>query len=364
MALLSDEQPCSQSFRPPCAANAHLARVTRLERLQREGIRRIGKAPHFRYVDAKGAPVVGEPLERIRGLGLPPAWQEVAISPSRSAPLQAIGKDAAGRWQYRYHPKHTERQSAAKFRRLIRFAHALPKLRKRLDSDLDQKGLGRDRVLAGVLRILASCFMRPGSEVYANEHGSFGVTTLRPRHVKVKGDRVFFDFRGKSGQMQHRELEDRRIARLIRELLAVPGRDVFKFILDDGAVVDVRRRHVNQYIKEVMGESFSAKDFRTWAGTLLAACALARRAKEPAGLIPRDRKRQVVAAVKETAAQLGNTPAVCRSSYISPVILAEFQSGRVLGCAPESLEELTHPGSRVSRRAEKALLELLEEAAS
>lgn len=307
--------------------------------------------------------MTGEDLERIRGLGLPPAWVEVAISPSRTASLQAIGKDAAGRWQYRYHPKHTERQSVAKFRRLIRFAHALPKMRRRLEADLKRPGLPRERVMAGVLRILSTCFLRPGSEVYANEHGSYGVTTLRPRHVKVKGDRVSFTFRGKSGQMQHRELEDRQIARLVRELLKVPGRDVFKFVLDDGAIVDVRRRHVNQYIKEVMGESFSAKDFRTWAGTLLAACALARKAKEPQGVIARDRKRQIVAAVKETAEQLGNTPAVCRSSYIYPLVLEKFQKGRVLASAPQSLHELTDPKSRAARGAERALVELLEEAA-
>jgi DNA topoisomerase-1 len=193
--------------------------------------------------------------------------------------------------------------------------------------------------------------MRPGSYVYARENGSFGIATLQNRHATVKGDTVTFHYRGKAGKEQVRELRDRRVARIVRELKKLPGKDLFQYVADDGAIVNIRRRHINDAIKEVMGERFSAKDFRTWAGTLLAACALARLNGE---IVEgrTDRRKMIVAAIKETAAQLGNTPAVCKASYIWPAVLHGFERGKVLKSA------------RGDRAAEKALLSLLARGAT
>jgi DNA topoisomerase I len=335
--------------------------MTHLERLQKEGIRRQGSPQRgFRYAPPGGGKPKAAELARIEALKLPPAWTDVFISRNPRAHLQAVGKDGAGRWQYRYHAKHVEKAEAEKYQRLLDFAKALPRLRKRVSADLRRTGLGRDKVLACILRILGTCYIRPGSEVYAAENGSYGLATLRPKHVKVKGETVTFDFPGKSGQHQHRELKDRQVARTIRALLKVPGRDVFKFVLDDGAVVDVRRRHINEYIQEIMGTDYSAKDFRTWAGTLICACALAWARVEA-----RDKrvlKKTLVAAVKETSEHLGNTPAVARASYISPPVLTHFERGRVVDRYFQSVEEV-HRTDGGLHCSEKALLELLHEAA-
>ncbi|MDQ2938723.1 MAG: DNA topoisomerase IB, partial [Acidobacteriota bacterium] len=177
--------------------------------------------------------------------------------------MQAVGKDAAGRLQYLYHENHVRRQEAKKFNRMIKFAEALPKMRPTVAAQLKQTGLGRERVMACILRILSSCFMRPGSEVYASENGSFGIATLRPKHVKVKGDLVEFDFPGKSGVQQFRQIKDHQVAKVVRSLLKHPSREVFKYQNGTGEFVDVKRRHINEYIREVMGQNFSAKDFRT-----------------------------------------------------------------------------------------------------
>ena len=326
--------------------------MTQVELLQRKGYRRIGSSNSgFRY---KGAPA-GE-LPRLRALRLPPAWTNVAVSRDPRARLQAVGRDKKGRWQYRYSEGAVRQREQRKFERLVAFGNALPRLRRAIDDGLRLQGLPREKVMACILRILSTCFMRPGSQVYAKENGSFGIATLQKRHALVSGDTVRFRYRGKSGKEQFRELRDRRVARMVRELRKLPGKDLFQFLAEDGTVVDVRRRHINQAIKEAMGESFSAKDFRTWAGTLIAACALARLNEERVEGRT-DRKKLMVAAVKETAAQLGNTPAVCKSSYIWPSVLHSFEKGAVLGTYYRTVDELVE--SR-SHRAEKALLELLK----
>ena len=216
-----------------------------IEKLRETGLRRVGSPRRgFRWVKPDGRAAAAADVRRARGLRVPPAWTDVHVSPSDAAKLQAIGRDRAGRWQYRYHPGFVRRQASAKYRRLLRFAAALPRIRRAVDRDMGRRGLGRERVLASMVRILESCFMRPGSEAYAVANRSYGLATIRPRHVRLEGDTVIFDFRGKSGQRQVRELRDRRVARLVRELLALPGRDVFKFV-QEGEVVDVRRRHLN-----------------------------------------------------------------------------------------------------------------------
>ncbi len=337
--------------------------MTRLQQLQQTGIKRLGSAARgFRYQHAEGKKVSATDLERIRGLKIPPAWTEVAINLRAGSALQVIGKDAAGRWQYLYHENHTRRQDSKKFARIIAFAEALPKMRTTVAAHLRQPGLGRERVMASIMRILSTCFIRPGSQVYASENGSYGVATLRPKHVNVKGEVVEFDFPGKSGVRQVRQLKDRQVAKIVKDLLKQPGREVFKYQNGDGQFVDVKRRHITEYIREVMGERFSAKDFRTWAGTLVCACALARAGTE---MVEKKtaRKRKVVAAIKETAEVLGNTPAVCRSSYICPEILNSFESGKIINRYFNTLEQLiTYRGKKL-HAAERSLLNFMKNSA-
>lgn len=276
--------------------------------------------------------------------------------------MQAIGRDVAGRLQYLYHENHVRRQESKKFKRMIKFAEALPKMRPTVATNLRQTGLGRDRVMSCIMRILSTCFMRPGSQVYASENGSFGIATLRPKHVKVKGDLVEFDFPGKSGVQQFRQIKDRQVAKVVRNLLNHPSREVFKYQNGDGEFVDVKRRHINDYIREVMGENFSAKDFRTWAGTLVCACALARVGTE---IVEKRtvRKRKVAEAIKETAEVLGNTPAVCRSSYICPEIINSFEAGKIIDNYFNTLEELITYRGRKLHPAEKSLLGFMKRSA-
>jgi DNA topoisomerase I len=333
--------------------------MTNLERLQINGIKRLGNPKRgFRYQSPNGSLTKAD-LQRIHDLKIPPAWTEVAINPATKGRLQVIGKDAAGRWQYLYHQNHTRTQELRKFRRLTKFAQAIPNMRKAVARHLRQPGLSRERVLASVLRILSTCFMRPGSEVYASEHGSYGIATLRRKHVNVKGDLVEFDFPGKSGVRQQRQLRDRQVARVIRSTLKVPGYNVFKYENGDGKVVNVTGRHINEYIKEVMGESFSAKDFRTWAGTLVCACALAREGDD----IPEQKtakKKRIVAAIKETAEVLGNTPAVCRGSYVCPEIINAFEKGHVIDKCSQKTDNLLSFRGRGLHKSEKALLKFLK----
>jgi DNA topoisomerase-1 len=345
--------------------------VTLVEKLHATGIHRLGspkKGFHWRGA-ARGD------LKRLQALAIPPAWTEVAVSRSPGARLQAIGKDKAGRWQYRYGDQAVREREQKKFDRLVAFAHALPRMRKRIEDGLKLPGLPREKVMACILRILSSCFMRPGSNIYAKENGSFGIATLRKRHVQVRGDTVRFDYEGKSGRQQVRELRDRRVARIVRELMTVPGRDLFQFWTEEraspatggarkarsnggGEKIDVHRHHINEFIKETMGERFSAKDFRTWAGTMICANVLARMNAE---IVPgvTDRRKMLSAAVKETASHLGNTPAVCKSSYIWPSILSSAYDGKVLPHYFDTVEELISCKGRKRGACEKALLDLL-----
>lgn len=333
--------------------------MTHIERLRRDGILRRGsRREGFRYIWASdGRPARGH-LRRIVSLRLPPAWRDVAINASPNGRLQAVGRDAAGRWQYVYHAAHVRARERNKFARLLRFGAALPPLRRAVAGDLRTRGLSRDKVLATVVRVLGAAFIRPGSESYAAENGSYGIATIRRKHVRVVGDTVHFDFAGKSGKRHQRALCDRSVARVIRPLLALPGYEVFKFVADDGRVVDVRRADINEYIKRHMGDAFSAKDFRTWAATLICACALAR--SEAPELLDRARKKAIVAAIKETAQQLGNTPAICRSSYISPCVLSDYERGLVVERYFKTVEELIARQLRGLHPSERALLRLLK----
>jgi DNA topoisomerase-1 len=337
--------------------------MTRHEHLQKTGIQRLGTSLRgFRYKRADGKKVSAADRQRIEDLKIPPAWTDVWINAAAGGQVQAIGKDAAGRLQYLYHETHVRRQEAKKFQRLIKFAEALPQMRTTVASHLKQPALGRERVMACLLRILSTCFMRPGSEVYARENGSFGLATLRSRHVNVKRDTVSFDFPGKSGVRQHTELKDQKVAKVVRSLLKQSSREVFKYQNGNGEFVNVKNSHINDYIREVMGEKFSAKDFRTWAGTLVCACALARADSEEVDK-PTQRKQKIVEAIKETAEVLGNTPAVSRSSYICPEIISSFENGRTIGHCFNSVDHLVTYRGKKLHPAEKALLRFMKQTA-
>jgi DNA topoisomerase-1 len=244
----------------------------------------------------------------------------------------------------------------------MKFGEAVPEMRKVVRRNLRRRDLGRDRVMACILRILSTCFLRPGSQVYANENGSYGLATLRPKHVNVRGDRVEFKFPGKGQIVHHREIRDRGVSQIVRGLLKHRAREVFKYQNGDGLFVNIRRRDINLYIKEIMGEHFTSKDFRTWAATLICSCALAQIGVEDQESAA-SRKRKAVKAVKETAEIIGNTPAVCRSAYICPEVLRSFEKGRVIGQFASSPEDLlNHHGVRL-RKAEKSLLRLLRQCA-
>jgi DNA topoisomerase-1 len=333
--------------------------MTHIERLQQRGIRRIRKGKRgFIYQTANGGKVRAADAARIKALRIPPAWTDVAINPAPGGRLQAIGQDAAGRWQYIYHSDHVKSQERKKFDRLVHFGRSTPAMRRAVAKHLRQSGLPRGRVMACILKILALSFLRPGSEIYANEHGSYGITTLQSKHVTVKSDRLVFDFSGKSGVQQHHELRNRQVASVVKELLKLPGRRVFQYEGDDGKPVKVTPRHINAYIKEVMGERFTAKDFRTWAGTLICASALARaNINGDSVLSP---KQKVRLALVETAKALGNTPAVCRGSYVCPSILNRFERGQVVRRHLETVDELMARRGTSLHPAERALLQFLK----
>ena len=334
--------------------------MTTTERIHSNGILRMGTPERgFRYRRADGGQVTQKDFARIRQLRIPPAWIDVAINSAENGRVQVVGRDVKGRWQYLYHDSHVRRREREKFHRIIKFAAALPVMRRAVKRDLRRPGLPKERVLAGIVRILSKAFLRPGSEVYASENGSYGVTTLRPRHVSVKGSTITFRFRGKSGVKHETQIEDRQVARLVRQLLKSSNRRVFKYENGDGQVVDVKAQTINAYIRDVMSGSFSAKDFRTWSGTLVCACSLARRRHEDAEH-ERSVKRMVTAAIKETAEALGNTPAVCRSAYICPAVISAFEKDKTISDYFNNIGQVGSNRSAKLHPAEKALLNLLK----
>lgn len=263
-------------------------------------------------------------LERIRSLAVPPAWRDVWICTDPQGHIQAVGLDERGRRQYRYHPRWREVRDETKFARMAAFASALPEIRRRAVADLAIPGLPRRKVLGAIVQLLDRTAIRVGNEEYTRSNGSFGLTTLRNRHAAVEGAHIQFRFRGKSHVMHQIDLDDRRLARVIRTLQELPGQELFQYVDDDGVVRSIGSADVNSYLKEIADGEFTAKDFRTWHGTVGALAAL--RAMEfPESEIAV--KRNVVAAVKEVAAHLGNTPAVCRSSYIHPRVIECYTRG-------------------------------------
>ncbi len=285
-------------------------------------IRRIRRGRSFRYLDATGKPLHDQRrLERIQSLVIPPAWEDVWICPSANGHLQAVGRDAKGRKQYRYHPRYRAHRDEAKFSRMIAFGTVLALMRRRIERDLRRRGLPREKVLATVVKLLETTYIRVGNDEYARENDSFGLTTMKDRHVRIAGARLQFQFRGKSGQDHLVALTDRRLARIVKACRDLPGYELFQYVDAHGATHRIDSGDVNEYVRRLTGHDFTAKDFRTWAGTLLAARELDA-AGPPASATAA--KRGIVAAVKTVARQLGNRPATCRKYYIHPAIFDAY----------------------------------------
>ena len=288
-------------------------------------LRRVKSGTGFGYRDAEGHVVRdAATLERIRALVLPPAWTDVWICPSPRGHIQATGREARGRKQYRYHDKWRQTRDEAKFDRLIAFGRALPKLRSKVEADLSLRGLPREKVLAAVVQLMELTLIRVGNDEYVKANKSFGLTTLRDRHASVSSTGAMFGFQGKSGKLHKTGFRDRRLARIVKACQDIPGQRLFQYIDEDGQRQAVESADVNAYIREAIGEEFSAKDIRTWAGTLYAARGLV---EQPPAKDAAEAKRRVVTTVKAAAALLGNTAAVCRGSYIHPLVLEAYERG-------------------------------------
>lgn len=306
---------------PPAQAKAHgLHYVSDIE----PGIRRRRSGKGFAYRMPDGSPVRDrETLARIRKLAIPPAYTDVWICLDPLGHLQATGRDERGRKQYRYHPRWKEVRDETKYGRMLAFGRALPRIRKRVDADLAQRGLTRTKVLAAIVRLLEATLIRIGNDEYAKTNKSFGLTTLRKRHVDVEGGAVRFEFKAKSGRLHRAAFRDRRIARIVRSCQDLPGYRLFQYVDDEGERHSVGSAEVNEYLREISGQDFTAKDFRTWAGTLLAAKILA---ADPDPQAP-PTKVAVVRCIEQVAVQLGNTPAVCRACYVHPGVVGAFLDG-------------------------------------
>jgi DNA topoisomerase-1 len=375
----------------------HDGAMTQRDRIFATGIRREGATPaDFRYRFVDGGAISAEDESRIQALRIPPAWTDVAVARSPRSKVQAIGRDAAGRWQYLYLRAHSVRRSRAKYERLIQFGEALPDLRRTLERDLRRPGLPLERTSACAVALLSTCFLRPGSQVYAHENGSFGLSTLRKRHVTVAGDRIRFDYRGKHGKRQRHEVRSRRLAAIVSDMKKRSGLVAFKYEDARGVVRELSRAQITPYNTRARGPRFSARDFRTWAGTLLCAGALSRARAEAHGengganghasgyanghapsangtqarrsgtarrRIAKGRrtrlKKAIAGAVRETASWLGNTPAMSRRSYIDPAVIQAFERGDVVRHALERPEVLIASGRTGLDRSEWELLLLL-----
>jgi DNA topoisomerase-1 len=292
-------------------------------------VRRGSKSRGFRYYDARGREITDpEKLERIEALRIPPAWRDVRVSPRPRAKLQAVGYDKAGRKQYLYSAEYRAQQEQAKYDNLVRFGERLPELRAAMAEHMDRDHLDRERVCAIALRLINLGWFRPGSERYAKSSRTYGITTLRKGHVDVRGSRISLDFPGKHKVRVRTALVDEELAAAIEELLELKGgRRLFRFRNGDDALVALTDRHLNAYVQEHMGDDFTVKDFRTWGGTLLAAIGFAERgAVEPEA----QAKKVVTAVCRSVADRLGNTPAVCRASYISPPVIDQYLEGRTI----------------------------------
>ncbi|MDB6168938.1 MAG: putative topoisomerase [Verrucomicrobia bacterium] len=326
------------------------------------GIARRKTGKGFHYLDASGRPLrKKETLGRIRQLAIPPAWTDVWICPSATGHIQATGRDDRGRKQYKYHAGWSASRGATKFDRTIAFGKALPRIRRQVARDLRSPGLGKGKVLAVIVRLLETTLIRVGNEEYVRQNRSFGLTTLRDRHVSFRRGTVHFHFSGKSGKVHDVDLRDPRLARLVKRLQDLPGQDLFQYVDEEGRPQKVASEEINAYVRAAAGEEFSAKDFRTWWGTMLAALALGETCREKGA---RPTKKRMLEVIGGVAQSLGNTPTICRKSYIHPAVMEAYLAGQVVGL-PErigngkTLKPLFGAGASLARE-EIAVIDFLK----
>jgi DNA topoisomerase-1 len=325
----------------------------------RPGIQRKRSGKSFRYLDASGAPVRDkETLARIKSLVIPPAWQQVWISPTPDGHLQATGRDAKGRKQSRYHPRWREVRDETKYERMMLFGRMLPAIREHVDRDLALAGMPRPRILATIVRLMETTFIRIGNEEYARGNHSYGLTTMRNKHVAVTGSTVHFEFNGKSGVAHSIDLSDRRLARIVKQCRDLPGYELFQYVDENGERHSIDSADVNDYLREIAGDYFTAKDFRTWAGTVLAAAML--REFEPFDS-ETQAKKNVVEAIKAVAKRLGNTPSVCRKCYVHPAVIDSYLGGRMMQTLEGEVKKEMDEDPPGLREEELALMKLLHQ---
>ena len=325
---------------------------------EQPGYTRKAKGDDFEYFDTDGKAIRDETrLLRIRRIAVPPAYKDVWICPSPNGHIQATGRDARGRKQYRYHERWREARDENKYDRILVFGQALPKIRSRVNKDMGLRELPRNKVLATVVHLLGRTFIRIGNEEYARENKSFGLTTMRNRHVDVKGAKLTFNFKGKSGVQHEIDVSDRRLANIIRKLQDLPGQDIFQYEDEAGEVRNVDSQDVNDYLQEITGEEFTAKDFRTWAGTVLTAMAL-----NSQGPVENQAqaKKNIKDAITAVAKILGNTPTVCRKCYVHPVVLESYLDGDMIEGLRQKTEEALAEKLEDLRAEEAAVMSFLQ----
>lgn len=318
------------------------------------------KGKGFSYTDENGKTVTDTAVKTyLKSLVIPPAWKEVEISEKKNSKILVTGRDELGRKQYIYNPKFRQKQEQKKFDRIIEFAEQLERMRRVTGQHMRKRKPTREKVLATMVRLLESAFFRPGSDFYTKQNKSYGLTTMRSKHLEINGDELIFTYRGKSGKDQEKHITDAKLAKIVKEIDEMPGYEIFKFVDENGIIQDVKSEHLNQYIREVMGEEFSAKDFRTWSGTMIAAIALDELDVEE----EKDQKtmdKNIRNAVIQVSEKLGNTPAVARSSYIDPRVIDKYINGKTLKYFQKEVNKLLKKNENLSE-SEIGVLCLLKE---
>lgn len=325
------------------------------------GMRRLGAKENgffYRYPDTGATVREDRVLSRIESLKVPPAWAGTRIARSPSAKVQAVGYDSAGRVQYVYNHRYRERKEREKFERLLRFAAVLPEMRRVTSTHLRRRKLDRDKVLAAMVRLINTAYFRVGDERYARQNKTYGIATLRRKHLKIEGDTMIFDYAGKWGQAQRKAVTDKQLRRVVEECADLPGYEIFKYYDAEGKLRDVKSRDLNSYVKEVMGDEFTVKDFRTWAGTLFAALKLA---EIGAAEEKKTAEKNVLAAIDTVAERLGNTRDIARASYVSPRIVDHYLEGSMVAYHGGRIEEVIAAEQGDLTEDERALLDLLNE---
>ncbi len=323
------------------------------------GIHRHKRGKTFRYTNPDDTPVRDEKtLARIHSLVIPPAWEDVWISAQSNGHLQATGRDVKGRKQSRYHPRWREHRDETKYERMTHFARALPMIREHVEHDLARPGLPREKVLATIVSLMEQTLIRVGNQEYARDNKSYGLTTMRNKHVEVEGSQITFTFKGKSHVNHTINLRDRRLAGIVKRCADLPGYELFQYLDHDGTHHHIDSSDVNQYLHDISGEHFTAKDFRTWAGSVLA-CDLLKETGPFSSAA--EAKRKIAEAIKQVAGRLGNTPSVCRKCYVHPAVLEAYLGGTTMTAARKKLDEEIEERSHALRDEEQALIDLLEQ---